>query len=171
MFAAVALPCWTFFAKLLLVVVGFGTRQTLASYLSMHTALDTAPSAAVARPDRATLSLPELRGTVGAWPTTKRSAWSDRRSSPVATYVGDHPDAAHSRRHAHLSVAPPEYVILRTLEYYREGGSEKHVRDIRATLALSPVPLDRTALADWLGRRGLDAQRRIVTDTMQERSG
>ena len=29
-----------------------------------------------------------------------------------------------------LVVAPPEYVILRKLEYYREGGSEKHLRDI-----------------------------------------
>src|SRR5262245_5939807 len=27
-------------------------------------------------------------------------------------------------------VAPPEYVIVRKLEYFREGGSEKHLRDI-----------------------------------------
>lgn len=31
--------------------------------------------------------------------------------------------------------APPEYVILRKLEYYREGGSEKHLRDIEGILA------------------------------------
>jgi hypothetical protein len=30
-----------------------------------------------------------------------------------------------------LWVAPPEYVILRKLEFYREGGGEKHVRDIQ----------------------------------------
>lgn len=70
-----------------------------------------------------------------------------------------------------VSVAPPEYVILRKLEYYREGGSEKHVRDIRAMLALSPVPLDRAALAEWLGRLGLEAQWRVVTNTTRERSG
>lgn len=36
-----------------------------------------------------------------------------------------------------LVVAPPEYVILRKLEYFREGGSEKHLRDIRSILANS----------------------------------
>lgn len=30
--------------------------------------------------------------------------------------------------------APPEYVIIRKLQFYREGGSEKHLRDIRAML-------------------------------------
>ncbi len=33
--------------------------------------------------------------------------------------------------------ASPEYVILRKLEYYREGGSEKHLRDIEGILAVS----------------------------------
>src|SRR5215469_2224717 len=36
-----------------------------------------------------------------------------------------------------INVAPPEYVILRKLEYFREGGSDKHLRDIRAMLAVS----------------------------------
>ena len=35
-----------------------------------------------------------------------------------------------------LPVAPPEYVILKKLEYYHEGGSEKHVRDILSILRL-----------------------------------
>lgn len=30
--------------------------------------------------------------------------------------------------------SPPEYVIIRKLQFYREGGSEKHLRDIRAML-------------------------------------
>ena len=34
-----------------------------------------------------------------------------------------------------LSLATPEYVIIRKLEYFREGGSEKHVRDIQANFA------------------------------------
>ena len=33
--------------------------------------------------------------------------------------------------------APAEYVILRKLEYFREGGSEKHLRDIEGILAAS----------------------------------
>ncbi len=34
-------------------------------------------------------------------------------------------------------VAPVEYVILRKLEYYREGKSEKHLRDIASILSIS----------------------------------
>src|SRR5438874_1464833 len=53
-----------------------------------------------------------------------------------------------------ISLAPPEYVIVRKLEYYREGGSEKHLRDIRSMLAISGEQLDRQALKDWVERRG-----------------
>src|SRR5262245_21558776 len=42
--AAVALPCWIFATRLLLIVVAPGTRHTLASYLSMHTVPDTTES-------------------------------------------------------------------------------------------------------------------------------
>jgi hypothetical protein len=62
-----------------------------------------------------------------------------------------------------ISLAPPEYVILRKLEFYREGGSEKHLRDIRAMLAVSGELLDRTALRDWTARLGLEAEWRQVT--------
>lgn len=34
-----------------------------------------------------------------------------------------------------VSLAPPEYVIIRKLQYYREGGSPKHLRDIRGILS------------------------------------
>ncbi len=57
-----------------------------------------------------------------------------------------------------LTVAPPEYVILRKLEYYREGGSDKHLRDIRSMLAISGGELDRRELAEWVCRRGLEPQ-------------
>jgi len=43
-------------------------------------------------------------------------------------------------------IAPPEYVILRKLEFLREGGSDKHIRDIRfirAATALDGAFLDR----------------------------
>jgi len=55
-------------------------------------------------------------------------------------------------------VAPPEYVIVRKLEYYREGGSEKHLRDIRSMLAVSADQLDRVALDEWIRRRGLEPE-------------
>jgi len=34
-------------------------------------------------------------------------------------------------------LAPPEYVILRKLQYYREGGSEKHLRDVVSMIEIS----------------------------------
>ena len=57
-----------------------------------------------------------------------------------------------------VRLAPPEYVIVRKLEFYREAGSEKHLRDIRSILAVSGDQLDRGVLADWIRRRGLEAQ-------------
>jgi len=55
-------------------------------------------------------------------------------------------------------LAPPEYVIVRKLEYFREGGSEKHLRDIRSMLAVSGEQLDRSVLNEWIQRCGLEAE-------------
>jgi hypothetical protein len=57
-----------------------------------------------------------------------------------------------------VQVAPPEYVIVRKLEFYREGGSPKHLRDIRAMLRVSSELIDLATLEEWIGRRGLAAQ-------------
>ncbi len=45
-----------------------------------------------------------------------------------------------------LWLAPIEYVILRKLEYYREGGSGKHLRDIRSMLDISADRIDSAFL-------------------------
>ncbi len=60
-------------------------------------------------------------------------------------------------------LAPPEYVIVRKLEYYREGGSEKHLRDIRSMLAVSGEQIDRASLREWIERRGLQTEWRLVS--------
>ena len=52
-------------------------------------------------------------------------------------------------------VAPPEYVIVRKLEYYREGRSEKHLRDIAGMLALSSELLNMRALQEKIEEYGL----------------
>lgn len=57
-----------------------------------------------------------------------------------------------------LVLAPPEYVIVRKLEYFREGGSDKHLRDIRGILHVSREQMDRTALDEWISQRGLQAE-------------
>ena len=38
--------------------------------------------------------------------------------------------------------SPPEELILKKLLYYRRGGSEKHLRDVRAMLEISPDQID-----------------------------
>ncbi len=52
-------------------------------------------------------------------------------------------------------VAPPEYVILRKLEYYREGRSEKHLRDIASILTLSQDRIDFDQLHGKIKKYGL----------------
>jgi len=51
-------------------------------------------------------------------------------------------------------IAPPEYVVLRKLQYFREGGSDKHLRDIRYIVAATP--LDRAFLESHIARLGLE---------------
>jgi hypothetical protein len=53
-------------------------------------------------------------------------------------------------------IAPPEYVILRKLEFLREGGSDKHARDINFMLAATPV--DRSFLDTEVARLGVREQ-------------
>ncbi len=62
-----------------------------------------------------------------------------------------------------VQVAPPEYVILRKLEYFREGGSEKHVRDIRSMLAVSREQIDHLAMGEWVTRLGLEVEWKRVS--------
>lgn len=54
-----------------------------------------------------------------------------------------------------ISVAPPEYVILRKLEYFREGGSSKHVTDIQTILRVNGTTIDHAILTSWISRLGL----------------
>ncbi len=61
-----------------------------------------------------------------------------------------------------MVLAPPEYVIVRKLEYFREGGSEKHLRDIRAMLAVSGEQIQWSELNEWIQRLALEAQWRRV---------
>jgi hypothetical protein len=52
-------------------------------------------------------------------------------------------------------VAPPEYVILRKLEYYREGRSEKHLQDIANMLEISSDKMDFKELQNKIRAYGL----------------
>jgi hypothetical protein len=60
-------------------------------------------------------------------------------------------------------IAPAEYVIIRKLEYYRDGGSDKHLRDIRAMLRELGHAIDERLLLDEVGQRGLAMAWRAVS--------
>lgn len=62
----------------------------------------------------------------------------------------------------HLWVAPPEYVIVSKLVYFREGGAEKHLRDIRSVLEISEDDIDIDTIEHWVGRYGLDEVWRTI---------
>jgi hypothetical protein len=47
-----------------------------------------------------------------------------------------------------------EDVILKKMEAYREGGSEKHLRDIAGVLKITGEHLDRGYIAEWADRMG-----------------
>ena len=54
-----------------------------------------------------------------------------------------------------ISIAPPEYVIIRKLQYYKEGGSEKHLRDINRMIKFSGQSIDTTVLEQMIGKYDL----------------
>lgn len=66
-------------------------------------------------------------------------AWKHRREVPVAG--------------TRAWIAPPEYVIIGKLEFFREGGSEKHLRDIRSMLSVTEI--DRALVEKEVKKRGL----------------
>lgn len=55
-----------------------------------------------------------------------------------------------------VHVAPLEYVIVRKLEFYREGGSEKHLRDIEGMLRVSRELIREDVLRRWLIARRVE---------------
>lgn len=57
-----------------------------------------------------------------------------------------------------VSLAPPEYVILRKLEWYRDGRSSRHVDDIRAMLRISGARVNRESVEEWVSRLGLQGE-------------
>jgi hypothetical protein len=53
------------------------------------------------------------------------------------------------------SFAAPEDVIVKKLEYYAAGGSEKHLRDITGILKTSGDRVDRDYVARWAAQLGV----------------
>ena len=63
----------------------------------------------------------------------------------------------------HAFFASPEDVILMKLRYYREGGSDKHLRDIQSILDISRDMIDFPYLERWIKRLGLLVEWKKIT--------
>jgi hypothetical protein len=56
---------------------------------------------------------------------------------------------------AEASFASPEDVILKKLEFYRDAGSEKHLRDIAGILKISGESIDKAYVTQWAKELGV----------------
>lgn len=63
-----------------------------------------------------------------------------------------------------ISVAPPEYVVVRKLEFFHEGGSQKHLEDIRGILRNLGEKLDLEMIEAKVAEYGLGEVWRSVTE-------
>lgn len=63
------------------------------------------------------------------------------------------------------SFAAPEDVIIKKMEYYKEGASEKHLRDITGILRISGDIVDKDYISTWADRFGLSE----IWDAIQKR--
>jgi hypothetical protein len=61
-----------------------------------------------------------------------------------------------------VQFAPIEYVILSKLRYFRDGGSDRHLRDIARMLEVSGPEVDRATLKDWVERLALEREWRLA---------
>lgn len=65
-------------------------------------------------------------------------------------------------------VAAPEDVILAKLWYFKEGGSEKHLRDIAGMLRISPDEIDIPYIEHWVGELSLEDAWQAVVDAIKK---
>jgi hypothetical protein len=56
----------------------------------------------------------------------------------------------------------PEDLILRKMDFYRQGESEKHLRDIASMLKIKRVPIDLDYISTWAARLGLHEIWRLI---------
>ena len=63
--------------------------------------------------------------------------------------------------------AAPEDVIIKKMEYYKAGGSDKHLRDITGILKISGDEVDKSYILAWAARLGLDE----IWDALLKRIG
>ena len=63
-------------------------------------------------------------------------------------------------------MAAPEDVIIGKLWYFREGGSEKHLRDVAAMLQVSGDEIDKDDISHWAQQLDLTEEWQAVLDRL-----
>lgn len=69
----------------------------------------------------------------------------------------------------HANFAAPEDVIIKKMEYYKEGGSEKHLRDITGILKVSGDDVDYAYISEWAERLGLTEIWKAINDRISRK--
>ncbi len=67
--------------------------------------------------------------------------------------------------------ASPEDVMLKKLEYFRAGGSDKHLRDISSMLRVLGGSVDRDYIERWAARLGVEAEWQLASRRCEAREG
>jgi hypothetical protein len=65
-------------------------------------------------------------------------------------------------------VASPEHVILKKLEFYQLGGSEKHLRDITSVLMIQGEAVDRAYIEMMSMRMGTHDQWQVIVKKLSD---
>ncbi|HMN41419.1 MAG TPA: hypothetical protein PKE29_11285 [Phycisphaerales bacterium] len=65
-----------------------------------------------------------------------------------------------------IMFAAPEDVILKKLDFYREGGSDKHLRDITSMFKVSGGDFDLAYTERWALRIGVQSEWRMIKERL-----
>jgi hypothetical protein len=74
-------------------------------------------------------------------------------------------------KEASAKMAAPEDVIIMKMRYYKEGGSEKHLRDIASMVKISGDEIDRDYIEYWTERFNLWDIWKAILDRIDKNSG
>lgn len=65
--------------------------------------------------------------------------------------------------------ASPEDVILKKLQYFQEGGSEKHLRDIAGLFLVQGNKIDMSYLSEWAAKLGVLVELQLVRERLEKK--
>jgi hypothetical protein len=63
-----------------------------------------------------------------------------------------------------IAAAPPEYVIVKKLEFYKEGKSSKHLEDIKVIISNSKDLINFSVLEKFISEFGLKKEWKLCSD-------